>query len=67
MSHNSLSESGVQLDDLDPILSASDQDLPSNILSEMETETYDEDSWLSQYVFAHAFVHPFSCKLNEAQ
>ena len=64
MSHNSLSESGVQLDDLDPILSASDQDILSNILSEMETETYNEESWLSQYVFAHSFIHS---AVNEAQ
>ena len=61
VSHNGLLESDVQLDDLDPILSSSDQELLSTILSEVERDACgDEESWLGQYVFACSFVYSAS-------
>jgi len=67
VSYNGLSESDVQLDDLDPILSSSDQELLSTISSEVERDTCeDEESWLGQYVFACSFIYSAST-VHEAQ
>ena len=48
----------VQLDDLPPLLSAHDRDQLSQILSDMELESPEqEDNWLGQYAVARSFIH----------
>ena len=48
----------VQLDDLPPLLSAHDRDQLSQILSDMELESPEqEDNWLGQYAVACSFIH----------
>ena len=53
-----ITENTVQLDNLPALLSPHDKEQLSQILSDMEMESPDqEENWLGQYAVARSFIH----------
>lgn len=58
--HTDIEVAGVQLDDVDSLLSTEERESLNTILLDMEREANDEEVWLAQYRVAQSFIHSTS-------
>lgn len=55
--HTDIEVTGVQLDDIDNVLSTEERESLTTTLLDMEREASDEEVWLAQYRVAQSFIH----------